>query len=170
MNRRFGLSLVLLCLLAMVPGCESWSRQEKGLAIGAGTGAGIGALIGAASGSWAWGALIGAAGGALAGYVIADATEPKEPLPTGSEGARKQDQAYEYLRKANQARSQEDSEYYLRKSLDAYPTASAHNNLGLIYLQRGDRAAAESQWNSALVLDPDNKPARDNIAKMRAGD
>jgi outer membrane protein OmpA-like peptidoglycan-associated protein len=66
--------LVVIVLVAAVvagsAGCASWSRKEKGAAIGAGAGAVLGAAIGKASGNTAVGAILGAAVGGAAGAYI----------------------------------------------------------------------------------------------------
>ena len=74
--RRMVIGVLGLALIASAPGCSGWSRGAKGAAIGGVGGAGLGALIGSAAGSWGWGAVIGAGAGALAGYLIAEGTDP----------------------------------------------------------------------------------------------
>jgi tetratricopeptide (TPR) repeat protein len=161
-------SILIACLAITLPGCSSMNRQEKGAAIGAGAGAGLGALIGAATGSWAWGAVIGAGAGALGGYVIADITEEDEPY-TGSVSQTQRQEAEDYVRRANQSTSAEESERLLLRSIEIHPTPAAHNNLGILYLQKGNRSAAESEWRRALALDPDYRAARDNLNRSQAG-
>lgn len=79
--------LFLLCvsMLLMSVGCSSWSRKEKGAAIGAGSGAVVGGLIGKAAGNTLLGALVGAAVGGAAGayignYMDKQAAEMKRDL------------------------------------------------------------------------------------------
>ena len=43
------------------------------------------------------------------------------------------------------------------------PAASAWNELGLLYDETGDRAAAELAFRQALVLDPNSDRARNNL-------
>ncbi|MDZ7291650.1 MAG: OmpA family protein [candidate division KSB1 bacterium] len=62
--------LLSVALLAMSIGCSSWSRKEKGAAIGAGTGAVVGGAIGKAAGNTILGAILGAAVGGAAGAYI----------------------------------------------------------------------------------------------------
>jgi outer membrane protein OmpA-like peptidoglycan-associated protein len=64
------LALLSVALLAMSLGCSSWSRKEKGAAIGAGSGAVVGGLIGKAAGNTMLGAILGAAVGGAAGAYI----------------------------------------------------------------------------------------------------
>ena len=67
---------VILALLIstgmMMSSCKSWSRAEKGGAIGAGAGAAAGAVIGSQSDNTLTGAIIGAAVGGAAGVLIGD--------------------------------------------------------------------------------------------------
>jgi len=167
MRRSLLLFVPIFAILLTLPACESWSRQEKGMAIGAVGGAGLGGLIGAAAGSTGWGIAIGAVGGALAGYVIADVTDDDQGAPPPqSEAVSRYEEAKEYLRRAQTARTHEDSKYYLNKSLDAYPTADAYNNLGIIYLQEGRREEARTMFRKALDLDPGHMAALKNLERM----
>jgi outer membrane protein OmpA-like peptidoglycan-associated protein len=63
-------ALLSVALLAMSLGCSSWSRKEKGAAIGAGAGAVVGGAIGKAAGNTLLGAILGAAVGGAAGAYI----------------------------------------------------------------------------------------------------
>jgi tetratricopeptide (TPR) repeat protein len=164
----------MVLVMATSSGCssfDSWSRNEKGAAIGGVAGAGLGAIIGSMTGSWAWGALIGAAGGALAGYVIANETSTSETASSTSAAPAKsagpqQEEADRQFRLALQAKDSSTSEYHLKKSIEAYPTPYAHNNLGIMYLAKDDRAAAREQFQRALAVDPGYAPAKDNLDKM----
>lgn len=64
--------VLFLCasLLMMSLACSSWSRKEKGAAIGATAGGVIGGLIGKKAGNTALGAILGAAVGGAAGAYI----------------------------------------------------------------------------------------------------
>jgi outer membrane protein OmpA-like peptidoglycan-associated protein len=62
--------IVLLSTVIIFGGCASWSRTQKGAAIGTAAGGAGGAVIGRASGNTALGAIIGAAVGGTAGAVI----------------------------------------------------------------------------------------------------
>jgi outer membrane protein OmpA-like peptidoglycan-associated protein len=64
------IAVLSVALLAMSLGCSSWSRKEKGAAIGAGSGAVVGGLIGKAAGNTMLGAILGAAVGGAAGAYI----------------------------------------------------------------------------------------------------
>jgi outer membrane protein OmpA-like peptidoglycan-associated protein len=64
------IALLGISMLAMSAGCSSWSRKEKGAAIGAGSGAVVGGLIGKAAGNTVLGAILGAAVGGAAGAYI----------------------------------------------------------------------------------------------------
>lgn len=68
--RKAIIALVSISVLAMSVGCSSWSRKEKGAAIGAGSGAVVGGLIGKAAGNTVLGAILGAAVGGAAGAYI----------------------------------------------------------------------------------------------------
>ena len=62
--------LVIASSAALLPGCASLNKTEKGAIIGAGTGAVVGGAVGRANGSTAKGAIIGAVVGGAAGAVI----------------------------------------------------------------------------------------------------
>ncbi len=61
-----GTGLILFYML----GCSSWSKSQKGAAIGAGAGGAVGAGIGKLAGNTALGAIIGASVGGVAGGII----------------------------------------------------------------------------------------------------
>jgi outer membrane protein OmpA-like peptidoglycan-associated protein len=70
----------------LISGCSSFTKTEKGAAIGAGGGGLIGALVGRAAGNTAVGTLIGAAVGGTAGAIIGhkmdkQAAEIKQTVP-----------------------------------------------------------------------------------------
>jgi outer membrane protein OmpA-like peptidoglycan-associated protein len=69
MKKLVALSL-LICFLVFGWSCASWSRTQKGGAIGAGSGAVVGGLIGKAAGNTILGAILGAAVGGAAGAYI----------------------------------------------------------------------------------------------------
>jgi outer membrane protein OmpA-like peptidoglycan-associated protein len=66
----FNSRFIILAVAAAPLACASWSRKEKGAAIGAGVGATAGAVIGKHQGSTAKGAIIGAVIGGAAGAII----------------------------------------------------------------------------------------------------
>jgi tetratricopeptide (TPR) repeat protein len=173
MGRNVLIGVLAVALVVTIPACSSWSRGAKGAALGGVAGAGLGALIGSAAGSWGWGAVIGAGAGALAGYLIAEATAPSEPHHAApppaplSEADRRRQQADDYFRQARVAKTASESEFYLKKSIELHPTAAAYNNLGLVYLQSGDKRRAEEMWQKAIEIDPGYKPAVENLAKAR---
>lgn len=80
-----------MCLAAstismLISGCSSFTKTEKGAAIGAGGGGLIGALVGRAAGNTAVGTLVGAAVGGTAGAIIGhkmdkQAAEIKQTVP-----------------------------------------------------------------------------------------
>jgi outer membrane protein OmpA-like peptidoglycan-associated protein len=79
-----GISLATASIL--FSGCSSFTKTEKGAAIGAGGGAVIGGFIGRAAGNTALGAIIGGAVGGTAGAVIGhkmdkQAAEIKQTVP-----------------------------------------------------------------------------------------
>ena len=66
-------TLILVLILVLVVGslsCSSWSRKQKGAAIGATAGAVLGGVIGDKAGNTAVGAILGAAVGGAAGAYI----------------------------------------------------------------------------------------------------
>ncbi len=157
----------LMCLL-LLPGCSTWtSDNTTGTLVGAGAGAGIGALM-AGGGSVVWGAAIGAGAGALAGYFIAEWLKEPEPAPGQpiNPEARAKSDAEAYFRQAHMARHAAESEYYLQRSIELHPTPAACNNLGLLYLQHGDKPRARTQWQRALELDPANRAAQENLKRL----
>lgn len=65
------LSLILILSATFIlGGCASWSKSQKGGAVGTAAGGAAGAVIGRASGNTALGAIIGAAVGGTAGAII----------------------------------------------------------------------------------------------------
>jgi outer membrane protein OmpA-like peptidoglycan-associated protein len=64
--------VILLMVSFIIAGthCASWSKKEKGAAVGGASGAVLGGVIGKAAGSTLAGAIIGAAVGGAAGYYI----------------------------------------------------------------------------------------------------
>jgi hypothetical protein len=166
MSRGLWVGLVAVSLL-WLPACSSWeNRHTKGVAIGGLAGGGLGALVGSALGSWGWGAVIGVGAGALAGYIIADSSA-SEPARTTGTADRRAAEADQYFVQARKAQTAAESEYYLKRSIELRPTAAAYNNLGLLYLQSGDRARAQEMWQKALDLDPGYVPARENLDRAR---
>ena len=80
----WGISLATASIL--FSGCSSFTKTEKGAAIGAGGGAVLGGFIGRAAGNTALGAIIGGAVGGTAGAVIGhkmdkQAAEIKQTVP-----------------------------------------------------------------------------------------
>ncbi len=68
---RKGTALILtIAFVLFLYGCASWSKGQKGAAIGGGTGAVLGGVIGKAAGSTVVGAILGAAIGGAAGLYI----------------------------------------------------------------------------------------------------
>jgi outer membrane protein OmpA-like peptidoglycan-associated protein len=79
-------SLVLATAGVLSTGCNSFTKTQKGAAIGAGAGGTIGALIGKSAGNTALGAIIGGAVGGTAGAFIGksmdkQAAEIKQTVP-----------------------------------------------------------------------------------------
>lgn len=80
------LSISLATISILISGCNSFTKTQKGAAIGAGGGAVLGGLIGRAAGSTALGAIIGGAVGGTAGGLIGhkmdkQAAEIKQTVP-----------------------------------------------------------------------------------------
>jgi outer membrane protein OmpA-like peptidoglycan-associated protein len=69
MKKYFVILLVVFFVIAGTH-CASWSKKQKGTAIGGASGAVLGGVIGKAAGSTLAGAIIGAAVGGAAGYYI----------------------------------------------------------------------------------------------------
>ncbi|HTD41930.1 MAG TPA: OmpA family protein [Mucilaginibacter sp.] len=89
--RKFNIKIAKISLLVaafsiLISGCSSFTKTEKGAAIGAGGGAVLGGLIGRAAGNTALGAIIGGAVGGTAGGLIGhkmdkQAAEIKQTVP-----------------------------------------------------------------------------------------
>ncbi|GAB3932450.1 OmpA family protein [Mucilaginibacter myungsuensis] len=80
----FGIAIATTALLGM--GCNSFTKTQKGAAIGAGAGGVVGAFVGKAAGNTALGAIIGGAVGGTAGALIGknmdkQAAEIKNTVP-----------------------------------------------------------------------------------------
>lgn len=85
-NRIAVLSLAIAVLITLGTGCDSFTKTQKGAAIGVGAGGTVGALIGHAAGNTALGAIIGGAVGGTAGAFIGkkmdrQAAEIKQTVP-----------------------------------------------------------------------------------------
>jgi len=85
-NRITVLSLAIAVLITLSTGCDSFTKTQKGAAIGVGAGGTVGALIGHAAGNTALGAIIGGAVGGTAGAFIGkkmdrQAAEIKQTVP-----------------------------------------------------------------------------------------
>jgi len=82
-------AVILALSTALALGCSSWSRTEKGAAIGATAGAVVGGIIGHEAGNTAVGAIIGAAvGGAAGAYIGHYMDKQAEEIERDLEGAR----------------------------------------------------------------------------------
>jgi tetratricopeptide (TPR) repeat protein len=168
-------SLLALAGCMFVSGCCCMDREERrDTATGGLIGAGAGILIGSMTGSWLWGGLVGGGLGALTGYVVAENAKDhrEQHAATKAEGvatdASLRDQADREFKTAMDARDTASAEYHLKRSIDLYPTPAAHNNLGLIQLQSGDRTSARASFRRAIVLDPSYDPALRNLEKLGA--
>ncbi len=174
---------VLLTVASIFTGAGCASRRNNtGAAIGGASGAVVGGVIGSKSGSWGKGALIGAGAGALLGYVIANETDPKNdryeappPPPPRERPVTQADPSESRKAEANRqflvamaAKDMATTEYHLRESIAMHPTPQAHNNLGLVYLDQGDRNRARENFRAALSLDPKYEPALQNLEKLGA--
>jgi outer membrane protein OmpA-like peptidoglycan-associated protein len=85
-NRITVLSVAIAMFGILVTGCDSFTKTQKGAAIGVGAGGTVGALIGHAAGNTALGAIIGGAVGGTAGAFIGkkmdkQAAEIKQTVP-----------------------------------------------------------------------------------------
>ena len=85
-NRIAVLSIAIALLGILGTGCDSFTKTQKGAAIGVGAGGTVGALIGHAAGNTALGAIIGGAVGGTAGAFIGkkmdkQAAEIKQTVP-----------------------------------------------------------------------------------------
>ena len=88
MKKMLVISIVLCVIIGSVK-CASWSKKEKGAAVGAGAGAVVGGVIGKAAGSTIVGAIIGAAIGGAAGLYIGNYMDKQaQEIERDIEGAR----------------------------------------------------------------------------------
>lgn len=83
---KWGVTIGILGILLTFAACSSFSKTQKGAAVGTATGGAMGAVIGKASGNTGLGAIIGAAAGGTAGAIIGSkmdqqAEEMKETIP-----------------------------------------------------------------------------------------
>ena len=81
-----AISITIATFCILISGCSSFTKTEKGAAIGAGGGAVLGAFIGKVAGNTALGAVIGGAMGGTAGALIGhkmdkQAAEIKQTVP-----------------------------------------------------------------------------------------
>ncbi len=67
----------------------------------------------------------------------------------------------------------EDFERFLKKAEEAFnavlehrPSPSAYNGLGSVYLLRGDIDRSEKEIHSALELEPDYEPAKQDLQQI----
>jgi outer membrane protein OmpA-like peptidoglycan-associated protein len=87
MKRLISLAVAVSMLFGML-GCSSWSRTQKGAAIGTAAGAAVGAVIGKRAGNTAVGAILGAAVGGAAGAYIGNYMDKQaEEIERDLEGA-----------------------------------------------------------------------------------
>ena len=165
--------IVALLPALVLSGCCCWEPENRDGAVTGGVlGAAGGAIIGAMTGSWVWGALIGAGTGALAGYVIADNSHkyrrppPSDRHVSAESEARVRGEADREFQVAMDSKDSATATYHLRKSIELYPTPAAHNNLGLLHLQGGDRESARASFRQAILLDPSYEPALNNLERL----
>jgi Flp pilus assembly protein TadD len=109
--------------------------------------------------------------GALTGYVIADNSKDKKKADAehtvGASSRLREDAEREY-RLAMEAANPTSAEFHLRESIKLNPTPAAHNNLGIIQLQKGDRESARASFRSAIRLDPSYDQALRNLERLGA--
>ena len=88
MKRTMTVALVIILALALIAGCASMKKRDKGALIGAGAGAAAGAVIGKQAGNTALGAIIGAVVGGAAGAYIGNYMDKQaEEMRQDIEGA-----------------------------------------------------------------------------------
>lgn len=187
MSRMIVISLVLVALVAL-PSCRTNANRSPSTSIVGGTaaGAGLGALVGWAAGKPGTGAAVGAGVGLLAGAIQADADarerdrqdeirarrtvivreEADRDRVYRSERDERRDRAYDYLYEAQRSSDPVRAERLLKLSLTEYRTPEAHTALGELYESQGDGAAAESEYRRALDLDPEYRPAEDDLRRL----
>lgn len=75
---------------------------------------------------------------------------------------------YGYGTDALMSKNYTDAITHLLKAVELAPeNPEVHNNLGMAYYFKGEKASAERHIRKALVLDPKNTDARNNLASLR---
>jgi len=162
MSRTSFAALVVGTLaLAAAPGCKS-SNEGSWIGTGVGTvaGAGAGYAVGGTKG-----ALIGAGVGALGGYIVGTELGHDSTAEHNATAAHQQSQRF--WDQANEAASPQQRVYYLEQAWSADRThPEIPHNMGVAYMDMGDRAAARQHFELALQVDPDFQPSRDALARI----
>ena len=82
------------------------------------------------------------------------------------------EQAVEYFNEALEEQRAGNIDYaislYVKAIYAKSDYAKAHNNLGTAYVQKGDYARAEEEYNRAIMIDPDYSIALKNLAIIYA--
>lgn len=170
MTRSMRVAALAAAVCLAAPACSTMSEGEKrtmGTVIGAVGGALAGRAVAGKRHKTA-GTLIGAVVGGVAGYVLAgqfgtNATPEQRASPEFQ-------QAEAEFQRAEQARQSGDAQtaiqHYDAASRSAPEQPEPYNNAGLLYLQEGDRANAETMFRKALAADPEFEPAKQNLRNM----
>jgi tetratricopeptide (TPR) repeat protein len=96
------------------------------------------------------------------------AAAPASPAPSaGSERARQVSQTYNKAMEAIKAGRNDEAETLLKAALVEMPTlAEAHSNLGYLYVQRNDNAAAEAAFRKVVELRPEASAGYVSLATL----
>lgn len=182
---KFAILALVACVFAL-PSCRTNPHRSPGGTVFGSTvgGAGLGALIGWAAGDAGAGAAIGAGVGLISGAIQADEDSrarddlyyaPRErPVVVRrrtvyverSEYAERQTRARDYLARAQRTSNTSESIDLLKRSLTEFRTPEAHTALGEILERQGNYQRARNEYERALNLDQDYRPASDRLDQL----
>ncbi len=184
MNMSKFTATFLICGLFLLTGCQTNPHRSPGGTVVGSTalGAGFGALIGLAAGDPGVGAAIGAGVGLLGGAIQADQDaqardahfhdsppvyeSEARPVVVYKSRAPREVVARRLLARALRSANEERSERLLKESLTEYRTPEAHTALGELLERQGNYSRAEREYERALDLDPDYRPARYRLSQL----
>ncbi len=162
------IAVVVMVLPVLLIGCKSAnSGSFTGAAVGATAGAVAGGVIGHQSGKKWQGALIGAAAGGTAGWVVG--TELGKNTEPAAKTTPEYREAKSYFDEANRTENPREAIDLYDKAIELEPDLpELHNNKGLQYLKMGDETGARRCFEDALRVDPDYRPAAQNLERLAA--
>ena len=162
------ISIFLLVVPVLLVGCESANKSSwTGAATGATAGAVAGGVIGHQSGKKWQGALIGGAAGGATGWFVG--SELGESTDRATKSTPEYREAESYFDQANRTEDPGEAIELYDKAIALEPgLPEPHNNKGLQYLKIGDESGARRSFEEALRVDPDYRPAAENLERLLA--